>query len=202
MINDPVFDVQFIIPSITHQILLDVYDFFQCLNYAILNFERDKCQAQILVVALSLNFLDLAIDLVKLVSEEFFCINELFGAIKLRANENLLSSTIMMIVLLRSIKLLFERSSIFDQLNYVADWLVDVNFEDVIRLKSEREDLPNFSLGIFRADVLVDAFDHQRMELYELIHDLLIRLELKLDHLRTKVSEEIERKDRDKEAVK
>jgi hypothetical protein len=62
-----------------------------------------------------------------------------------------------------------------------------LDLENVLSSKPERENLPNAILCLLRRYIGVKSFDHQGMHLNELIHYLLIRLELELGHLVTEV---------------
>ena len=75
-----------------------------------------------------------------------------------------------------------------------------MNFQNVGRPKPQREYFFDASFCLLDANVGVNAMDHDRVKLYELVEHLLIRLELKLRHLFAECVQNVECDQRDQEA--
>ena len=82
-------------------------------------------------------------------------------------------------------------SSHFDQLTNVLRWPKELDLEDIGLPESKSKHLAYASLCLVGADIRVDPFDQESVELDELVQDLLVWLKLKHCHFVAEGDEEV-----------
>ena len=190
----PVLNAKFLELPSAYQILLDKINFFERFSYTPSLFERYDNETHILSLTIALYLLNLLIDILYL----FFIINLSIRCLQVASQYRTsfyLCSFIcvsvfgyyLFVLLLDLLQFSFQNFAICIQLLQVLDWLECFNFQNVFGPKARNEDLSDSSFSRFCADVLVDAPDQERVQGYELIHYLLIRLKLAFHHFQTKL---------------
>ena len=105
-----------------------------------------------------------------------------------------------MIILLSLIQDLLLNFPGFNQLIDIANISKNLDLKYVFMAEAQRKHFANSSLSGLRRDIFIDASNHDRVQLYELIHYLLVRLELKLTHFLAKVKQKVVRYQRTNES--
>lgn len=111
----PVGDSQLNGLLVVHKILLYQLNLFECLGNTVFLLEWDESKTKIFLFALSLNLLNLIINIFEFVLVIILCINNLLVALKGASNFHFLSLSVSIIKLFGLLQVLFISFTVFNQ---------------------------------------------------------------------------------------